>query len=298
MHFCKPDQTPAPKKRLNQRGVTILEYAMIGGTFIGLSMVGLNLVGVNLNSLFLLMNTDMNHKMQNASTIQAQHASAKLGFQTTASSQVKTGPAPNIPAAIPSLPLTASGSTAGPITQTVGANGTTETYAQNITDQAKQSLASGAITQAEYNVIVNLANKGHDIATIQGLLESAAANSSGNSANFANSSLTFNGQSYTPAQLNAVLASNLTDFTTLRSQASTLTGVLYDQSLLTTVNSSGSAIINNTFATQQQNSSAASYVQYQGAGLTDATGSTSTNQQSATICTAGQHLDTSNHCVP
>jgi hypothetical protein len=145
-------------------------------------------------------------------------------------------------------------------------------------------------------VVARLANKGHDIAMIQGLLEYAYKQSNGNSSAYANSSLTFNGQSYTPSQLNSILKSNIADFSTLRSQASTQRGVLYNQALLGAINDSGGQIINNGYSSQQQNQTADSFIQYQNAGLGG--GSADTHQESAVICTKGEHLDVNNQCVP
>lgn len=240
----------------------------------------------------------MNQQLQVANSANAQHQSKKNGFIAAQSQVLQTGPpAPTTTPGPAPPPTSVSSSQNGPTVQTIGANGTTSAYAQSITDTAKQSLASGTITQAEYDSIVALANQGHEIATIQGLLENAYTQSSGNSNTFANTQLTFNGQNYTPAQLNSVLQSTVGTFSTMKSQVSVLNGVLTDQKLLTTVNNSGTQIINNGYATQQQNQSSASFIQYQSTGASGG-GSTDTNQQSANICTAGQHLDANNHCVP
>lgn len=290
MPFFKSKQAVARQQKLAQAGNTIVEYGLIGVSIVVVAIVGLQVTGGNLNDLFSQMKTDINHQVQATSTADAKHTSAKLAFQAATSALINTNPG-----ALPNSSGSANGSSAAPVTQTVGANGTTDTYAQNINDQAQQSLASGKITQEEYNQIVNLANKGHDIAMIQGLLENAFTNSKGDSNAYANSKLTFNGQSYTPAQMNALLQSNTSDFSNLKSQVAVLNGVLYDQALLSTVDSSGSKIINNGYATQQQNQSADSFIQYQSGSPTG--GSNSTNQESATICTSGQHMDSNNHCV-
>lgn len=301
MHCLPPTSQDKPAKplcRSVQAGNTVAEYALIGTGTLVLLFGAFQLLGGDLNTIFGNLDNMMKHQSQVASSATAQHLAAKNSFSPAQPSQTQTGSNPPQNGPPPSSSSgTPQGSTQqGPITQTVGANGTTETYAQNITNSAQQALADGSITQSEYNTIVALANKGHDIATVQGLLETAFTNSQGNSATYANTHLTFNGQTYTPDQLNSVLQTNVSQFGDLKQQAVVLNGVLYDQNLLTTINNSGTQIINNGFATQQQNQSSASFIQYQ---QTDPnTGSADTNQNSASICTAGQHLDSGNHCVP
>src|SRR5262249_13684223 len=159
-----------------------------------------------------------------------QQLAAKNSFIASQSSHTGSNPAPPPAAAAGVNP-----SAQGPVTQTVGANGTTESYAQSITDGAKKALADGSISQAEYDLIVQTSNQGHDIAAIQGLLESAYKSSNGNAGAYAGTHLNFNGQNYTPAELNELLKTNVADFSDLKTRASAQTGVLNNQSLLITL---------------------------------------------------------------
>lgn len=274
------------------QGNTILEYCLIGGLITMVCVGGFMMIGTNWNSYMLGVKQDMlGHKQ---AALSAQAKKSQVASAAQAQIQAQQQAAANGQAAAASASSAASNSTV----ETVGANGHTGTYAQNILDQAKQALASGKLTQTEYDIVAKLANKGHDIASIQGLLENAFKQSNGNSSAYANTQLTFNGQNYTPAQLNAVLESNISDFGALRSQASVQNGVLYDQALLTSINDNGGKIINNGYSSQQQNQTADSFIQYQNGGLGADTGSSNTHQESAIICTNGQHVDANNHCVP
>lgn len=268
-------------------GNTIMEYTLIGSLIVLVCIGGFQIIGSNFNGYMLGLKDDMashNKATANAQAAQQQQvANAQAQMQAHAQEMSNNSAANNTSAANGTI-------------ETLGANGNTNAYANDILTNANQALASGNLTQAEYDVVVKLANKGHDIAMIQGLLEGAYKQSQGNSSAYANSNLTFNGQTYTPAQLNAVLESNISDFGALRSQASVQNGVLYNQALLSSINDSGGKIINNGYASQQQNQTADSFIQYQSEGVGG--GSTETHQESAVICTNGQHLDSGNHCVP
>jgi hypothetical protein len=261
------------------QGNSIVEYTLIGCLVLLLCM-----------GSFWLLSGNLNGKMQGLKQDMSSHSQAALSAKAQVAQQMANAQA-QMQASMAGSVSTNSGAV-----QTVGANGTTAAYAADILSNAKQGLDSGAITQAEYDMVVKLANKGHDIATIQGLLENAFTQSGGDSTAYAASNLTFNGQNYTPTQLNDILASNINDFSTMRQQASVLNGVLYDQALLNSINDAGGNIINSGNATEQQNQTAASFAQYQSSGTGVA--STGTNQQSAIICTNGEHLDSGNHCVP
>jgi hypothetical protein len=271
-------------------GNTILEYVLIGLVLL-LCIGGFSLLSTNWNDIMKQFKQDMlshNQAATNANALQKQQI-ANAQAQVQAQAQQAATSATNSASS-------ASVATNTQTVETVGANGNTDTFASEILSNAKQALASGKLTQTEYDLIARLANKGHDIAQIQGLLENAYTTSKGNSSAYATSQLTFNGQSYTPSQLNSILESNISDFGALRSQASVQNGVLYDQALLTSINNSGAQIINSGYASQQQNQTAASFIQYQDGGL--GVSSTDTHEQSAVICTNGEHLDINNHCVP
>jgi hypothetical protein len=59
---------------------------------------------------------------------------------------------------------------------TAGVNGTTSVLADNIQVIAAQLLAANELTEAQYNSLITLANEGHRLGTMMGLMEEAAAN--------------------------------------------------------------------------------------------------------------------------
>jgi polyhydroxyalkanoate synthesis regulator phasin len=60
---------------------------------------------------------------------------------------------------------------------TSGANGTTALLANQIESVAQQLLATGELTEAQYNSLMALANQGHQIGELERTIEQTAANS-------------------------------------------------------------------------------------------------------------------------
>lgn len=271
-------------------GQALVEYCVCAGAVLLICVVGFQIFGGNLAGWFALLKEDMGKNTQH--TVQAKAGQSVLvGSAGNAGGQGQPSVMNNALSSIQN----AQAESAKETIDVAGSNGTTAAYATDILAKAKQSLDSGNLSQDEYDMVVKLANKGHDIAKIQGLLENAFSQSQGNSSAYANTALNFNGQTYTPSQLNSVLETSITDFSTLKSQASTLNGVLYDTTLLTTINDSGAQIINNGYSSKQQNQTADSFIQYQSGGATG--GSTDTHQESAVICTNGDHQDSGTQCA-
>jgi Flp pilus assembly pilin Flp len=273
-------------------GNTLTEYAVIGAVLLVVSLGGVQLMGGNLTGWFGALHKNMDDttkKSVETQGVQKQKAAEQMAAAAASAAPIAVGNQ-----GPPSLALTAATIPPSKPVNVVGSNGTTSAYANQIIDKAKESLAKGAISQGEYDLIMRLANKGHDIAAIQGLMENAYNQTKGNPSAYANTRLTFNGQSYTPAELNAILEGNVSEFSGLRKDASTLTGVLYDQGLLISINDNGGNIINSAYATRQQNQTAASFVQYQNEGI--GTDAGNTHQQSGIICTNGHYSDNGTSC--
>lgn len=94
------------------------------------------------------------------------------------------------------LPLTYTSSAQ----ETTGANGATELMANQLLDIGKQHLALGEITREQYNLFETLANTGHQMAAVEGMIESAATNA-GNYDEFMNTPVVYNGQNMTIGRL-------------------------------------------------------------------------------------------------
>lgn len=82
-----------------------------------------------------------------------------------------------------------------------GTNGTTDLLANQILQLAQLLKDKGEISEAEFNQFSGLANQGHRLASIQRLLEEAAANANGDKTKFVNSLIPFEGRDYRPTTL-------------------------------------------------------------------------------------------------
>jgi hypothetical protein len=272
-------------------GQTLVEYGVCASAVLVVCIVAMQAMGGNLTEWLGLLKADMSKGVQKTAQVTAEQQAVLSAAKGAVEAVGQSG---NVDKALETMQGTGVEENNATITVS-GSNGSqTEAYATGILSQAKQSLDAGKLSKDEYNVILKMANKGHEIAQLQSLLEGAFQQSQGNSSAYASSNLNFNGQTYTPDQLNAVLDSNVRDFSALRSQASTQTGVLYDETLLSTIDNSGAQIINNGFSSMQQNLTAASFIQYQNEG--GAGGSAETHQESATVCTAGSYQDSGTQC--
>jgi hypothetical protein len=89
--------------------------------------------------------------------------------------------------------------------ETVGVDGTTDLLAGNIRSLADQLLAQKEISETEHAQLYELANQGHRIATIQGLLLQAGREAGTNGEQFANTQIQFEGKTYNTGQLSALL---------------------------------------------------------------------------------------------
>jgi Flp pilus assembly pilin Flp len=83
--------------------------------------------------------------------------------------------------------------------QTLGANGTTELLASNMTAMTQQMLTNGQITEAQANAVMQLANQAHHIANIEKQLEDVVAGFGMDSAALQSTPVTIDGKTYANA---------------------------------------------------------------------------------------------------
>lgn len=262
-------------------GQSLLEYTLIGALIAVVAIGGLSMLGLSTSNIFSNM---IQHKPQpvaqpqagtlqvtNAATGTANSGSAQTGGTTVNAATIEASSAQQV------------------VTQTTGANGATESYTQNIIKAAQKSLAAGTINQSDYDLIMQLANKGHEIATMQGLMQQAYET------NNENGTITFNGQSTSVSELNFTLYDSMDEIGALLNRIGTsLNYSNKDPSLLQTIESNCGSI--NTLIRDIYSPTPGAQSQYD--TLRNAGGaSNATNQSSANICAAGQHLDVNNHCV-
>ncbi len=85
--------------------------------------------------------------------------------------------------------------------QTVGANGTTRLLALQIDSAAQQQRTAGKISAPQYDALMELANQGHRIGQIEGLLADAVSVAGGDSSQFSRIQLVIDGNLYTVPEL-------------------------------------------------------------------------------------------------
>jgi hypothetical protein len=93
--------------------------------------------------------------------------------------------------------------------ETVGVDGTTEQLMTAIRTLARQLKEKGKLNQDQVNRLDALADQGHRLATIQGVVEDAAVAAQGNKEKFANTSVTFDGVTYAnPFELSRLISAS------------------------------------------------------------------------------------------
>lgn len=93
--------------------------------------------------------------------------------------------------------------------ETVGSNGTTDILAANLQSIAQQMLAQGKLSEEQYNQLIDLANQGHNLGIMEGLLEDAAIRSNGDKNAFKLMPMTYKGQQHTTASLHTTLSETI-----------------------------------------------------------------------------------------
>lgn len=143
---------------------------------------------------------------------------------------------------------------------TSGANGTTEKILGNLQILTRELASTGKITPAQAGMLNDLANKGHEIAELERMIETAAQNSNGDRAAFLNATIQLQGQTqtlgradiasqlgfaydYQTGEIYYAPESLLGTFLELRTQAEN-NGSLNDPQVRQTVNSMVNQIVN------------------------------------------------------
>lgn len=311
------------------RGNSLAEYTVIGGLVLVVSIFAISGFCGHLQEALAGLKSDMEGHARTAtvagvvqmaaSRTQAQLAAQQAAQQTA--QQTAAGAGVNVQ-------LKATGSLTSSI-MVSGANGTSELVLANLEAITKDLLAKGEIDQQTADILVKLANKGHQMAQAEKLLEDAMKNSNGNAQAFNQATVTFNNQSYSTYELagqlqlvndaNGALVPNSTNslmsqFQNLSDQA---TGNIQDsqtQQLVGTLSNQIAVLADGTEnATHSVNrgeyaptldafyQDVASSVN----GLDPSNGkyptqldpaSVTTSQDSATICNIGGVQDTGTHC--
>jgi len=273
-----------------KRGQSITEYGLIGVLIIVVSIGAITLFGKNLTGVF--------NKVSNKADSQSIMSFIQPKSGAEASGSGSTPGLNGSPGGMASNGA-AAGQTSNQqnITQTAGVNGGTEKASQDLIKIAQQTLAAGQIDQNQADLFMQVANQGHEMAVMESLMQNAYHQANGDKSTYDATPITYNGQTYTPAQITSQLSDASDNLAVLTGRlGSALKGAPNVMTLMTTVTQASNTIHNI----------AATHISAPGnlGGITldEVYGSTSnaataTNQNSATICTAGQHLDVNNQCV-
>jgi len=299
--------------RKRASGNTIVEYALCGLLIVCVCIATFNVLGQNLNSIFL--------RMKNAKNAYGVHSLALgKGFIN------KTGGTGSI---MVGLSAQNAGLLQQPLAQrlmTTGANGSTEQLAQYLSALVQQKLADGTITQDQANLLLQLANKAHEMASIESMIQTALTNANGSYDAFVAQKFTVNGVTYAADQLTSLLsinqimtgASSMSDVTSLMNSSSNIpadssvaafinlfnsaqaSGALNDPTISALVNQASTQV---TFISDDLTRS----IWFNEAGqegtafptpdqVAAREASTATNSQAGTICLAGNGTDTGTTC--
>jgi len=196
--------------------------------------------------------------------------------------------------------------------------------ANQISDAAALLLQQGKITQSQFDILMQLANQGHEIAQIEGLIQNAIMASNGDLNLYNNLSIVFNGQTYTPAQLAGMIGiysrgpqdfttstvldtfsandphvePELSSFISLYNQAVS-SGALSDPIALSTINSASEQIASLGEVSEETSWQYGSgNTPVDSANLTTIQAQTATTMDSGNICRVGSFQDNGVLCSP
>jgi Flp pilus assembly pilin Flp len=164
-------------------GNTLAEYALISGVFLGVSVMALSGLGNSISGQWDSFTQSMARSASRARLAITNPAlQSQRGADTTAlagGSNSTKGQWSN---------LATDSRQAIMAVQTIGANGVTDELATMLTAQVAQLKESGTLTEAEANALLLLADRGHQLAAAQKMVEDSIMQGK--------SSVTFEGRTY------------------------------------------------------------------------------------------------------
>jgi len=194
--------------RASSRGNALTEYGLIAGAVVVVAIAAITLTGNNIASHLGGMGGGMKTQIANAKSVKAP------AFNSPTSSVTNPGANPGGGALAPApVPATIGPVTIGPAEleflkgslakkiETAGANGTTRILAGTIEAIAQQLFDAKEISQQQYDILMQLANKGHEMAEVERLLEGAIASVNGDTSKLDGMKLEFQGKTYEAGEL-------------------------------------------------------------------------------------------------
>ena len=280
---------------MKDNGQSLVEYTLCAALVIGVSISGLLLLRENLSSLFV----NMVRKPDSKTTL----AVGKTPTQTQSLVLQAGKTAQKVAQA---LQENASSPDLAPDAQTVvvtaGGNGDTKAAADYVESLVRQAIANGELSPENADFDLKLANKGHEIANIQALLEQARSSANGNLSQYQNMLLSFGGQSYTPITLGNHLNDVISEYNDMRllmmndskGLSKTLTEAVVREATLK-IRKAGEATHN--IAVTNSKAMAIGAAEHKGGEQSGITYAAETHQNSAIVCNAGEHVDQNNQCI-
>lgn len=186
-------------------GNALTEYGVIGSLVLLASLGALTAFSGTLSDLLGQSRSDMK-----ANILASKSAAAKNPFKDPppvapviigGTGTGATGPVSSAPGGLTAQPISTDLKST---IETLGANGTTQYLSDQIAAYAKKFLDEGKIDKQTYDVLVDLANQGHKIGDVQGLIEKAADGSKSAEA-FEDKNITWEGQEYSMKDLGLLI---------------------------------------------------------------------------------------------
>jgi hypothetical protein len=280
----------------HQTGNTILEYSLIGLLIALGCMAGCLSFGKNFANVISGLKTEMSTRNQLAVAAN-KNLNNTMGTSSGLASALQLTPQEQT---LLEQPLVDK-------LQTTGANGTTEVLAKQLELLAAQLLADGKITEEQSDAILRLANQGHYIGYLEGLIEQSTSQQT---------PLILNGQTYQPWDLASQLGfigAGPTTFSNTDLLSSTYasnqepemakfialyqevvaSGAASDPMVASTIQSAATQIASVGEAMEDT-----IYWDSSGINLNNQLASRVTQMNSAYICTAGNFTDSGLLCSP
>lgn len=257
-----------------------MEYGLAGSLIMVVAIGAMMTMGGQFEGLMASLKDDMSSSVENAST------KAKSIKQAKAAHELAVRQAAEAAANRTSGFSSMSGST-----QTLGANGNDiRAQASVIQNAAKRAFEDGDISREQYDLLLRMAQMGHEMALMEGALAMARGNANGSSGAYANTQVNYNGGSYSPQELAGIMGASVVEFGSLRYHAEQM-GLFGDPNIGPLINSASGDILGKGGASEDISRDAAKAVQVGGI-----TTSEDIHQDASDVCVAGKHRDTGVSC--
>jgi Flp pilus assembly pilin Flp len=296
------------KAKISASGNAITEYALVSVLVIVVCITAMQLLGNGFHTAMANIRDDVkSHNQATIAIMKQKNAQAAGYISSTSMSQAQ----------LADLQMSLSEKL-----QTTGANGSTNMLSDQIASAATLLFSEGKIDQSQYDILMKLSNQGHQIAQIESIVADALKTANGDATAFANIKITWEGQTYTAAEMSGLIGfdavypsdftsptsnilaqqtgakAEISDFLSLYNEAMA-SGALSDPALKATVESASTQIASMGELVED---SVWHFTYYGESGTLEAVNaraaSTATTMNSTNVCTAGSFQDNGILCTP